>query len=187
MGRGKTLTMPERAQVDLMVQLNMSISLMSARIHCSRTLNDCYMSDPVAYGTSKSTGRARKLKQRDERNVAKAVSNTMKSAKDVDLETSRAKSCSHPYNSTRAFLASKKIKVLDWPACSPNLNPIERVWGFLTRSVYKNGKQYNSISELKDAVRTEWSKIHPSYLENLSNSMPNRIFQVIQKNGGFTG
>uniref|UniRef100_A0A8R1EPV3 HTH_Tnp_Tc3_1 domain-containing protein n=1 Tax=Caenorhabditis japonica TaxID=281687 RepID=A0A8R1EPV3_CAEJA len=60
MGRGKTLTMPERAQVDLMVKLNMSISLMSPRIHFSRTLNDCYMSDPVAYGTSKSTGSARK-------------------------------------------------------------------------------------------------------------------------------
>uniref|UniRef100_A0A8R1EKL9 HTH_Tnp_Tc3_1 domain-containing protein n=1 Tax=Caenorhabditis japonica TaxID=281687 RepID=A0A8R1EKL9_CAEJA len=131
MGRGKTLTMPERAQVGLMVQLNMSISLMSARIHCSRTLNNCYISDPVAYGTSKSTGRARKLKQRYERTVARAVSNTMKSAKD-------------------------------------------------------NGKQYNSISELKDAVKAEWSKIHPSYLENLSNSMPNRIFQVIQKNGGVT-
>uniref|UniRef100_A0A8R1ELG9 HTH_Tnp_Tc3_1 domain-containing protein n=1 Tax=Caenorhabditis japonica TaxID=281687 RepID=A0A8R1ELG9_CAEJA len=120
MGRGKTLTMPERAQVGLMVQLNMSISLMSARIHCSRTLNNCYISDPVAYGTSKSTGRARKLKQRYERTVARAVSNTMKSAKDVD------------------------------------------------------------------AVKAEWSKIHPSYLENLSNSMPNRIFQVIQKNGGVT-
>uniref|UniRef100_A0A8R1EFM9 HTH_Tnp_Tc3_1 domain-containing protein n=1 Tax=Caenorhabditis japonica TaxID=281687 RepID=A0A8R1EFM9_CAEJA len=78
--------MPERAQVDLMVQLNMSVSLMSARIHRSRTLNDCYMSDPVAYGTSKSTGRPRKLKQRDDRNVARAVSNTMKSAKDVGAE-----------------------------------------------------------------------------------------------------
>uniref|UniRef100_A0A8R1IS94 Tc1-like transposase DDE domain-containing protein n=1 Tax=Caenorhabditis japonica TaxID=281687 RepID=A0A8R1IS94_CAEJA len=176
MGRGKTLTIPERAQVDLMVQLNMSISLMSARIHCSRTINDCYLSDPVAYGTSKSTGRARKLKQRDEKNVARAVSNTMKSAKDV----------ANPYNSTRAFLASKKIKVFAWPACSPDLNPIESVWDILARPVYKNGKQYNTISELKDAVKTEWSKIHPSYLENLSNSMPNRIFQVIQKNGGVT-
>uniref|UniRef100_A0A8R1HX62 Neur_chan_LBD domain-containing protein n=1 Tax=Caenorhabditis japonica TaxID=281687 RepID=A0A8R1HX62_CAEJA len=68
-----------------MVQLNMSILLMSARIHCSRTLNDCYISDPLAYGTSKSTGRARKLKQRDERNVARAVSNTMKPAKDRSL------------------------------------------------------------------------------------------------------
>uniref|UniRef100_A0A8R1EGC6 Uncharacterized protein n=1 Tax=Caenorhabditis japonica TaxID=281687 RepID=A0A8R1EGC6_CAEJA len=56
----------------------------------------------------------------------------------------------------------------------------------MASSVYKNGKQYNSISELKDAVKAEWSKIQLSYLENLSNSMPNRIFQVIQKNGGFT-
>uniref|UniRef100_A0A8R1ENU1 HTH_Tnp_Tc3_1 domain-containing protein n=1 Tax=Caenorhabditis japonica TaxID=281687 RepID=A0A8R1ENU1_CAEJA len=120
MGRGKTLTMPERAQVDLMVQLNMSVSLISARIHRSRTLNNCYISDPVAYGTSENTGRPRKLKQRDERNVARAVPNTMKSAKD------------------------------------------------------------------SDAVKAEWSKIRLSYLENLSNSMPNRIFQVIQKNGGLT-
>uniref|UniRef100_A0A8R1EIE1 Beta-lactamase domain-containing protein n=1 Tax=Caenorhabditis japonica TaxID=281687 RepID=A0A8R1EIE1_CAEJA len=92
----------------------------------------------------------------------------------------------NPYNSTRAFLASKKIKVLDWPACSPDLNLIESVWGILASSVYKTGKQYNSISEFKDAVKAEWSKIHPSYFENLSNSMPNRIFQVIQNNGGFT-
>uniref|UniRef100_A0A8R1EME0 HTH_Tnp_Tc3_1 domain-containing protein n=1 Tax=Caenorhabditis japonica TaxID=281687 RepID=A0A8R1EME0_CAEJA len=159
MGRGKTVTMAERAQVDLMFQLNMLVLIMSARIHCFRTLNNCYISDPVAYGTSKSTGRPREFKQRDERNIERAVSNTMKSAKDV----------ANPYNSTRAFLASKKIKVLDWPACSPDLNPIERVWGFLTRSVYKNGKQYNSIFELKDAVKTEWSKILSSYLENLSN------------------
>uniref|UniRef100_A0A8R1I9E6 Tc1-like transposase DDE domain-containing protein n=1 Tax=Caenorhabditis japonica TaxID=281687 RepID=A0A8R1I9E6_CAEJA len=181
MGRGKTLTMPERAQVDLMVQLNMSVSLMSARNHCSRTLNNCYISDPAAYGTSKSTGTARKLKQRDERNVARAVSNTMKSAKDVAPNHE-----ANPSNSTRAFLASKKIKVLAWPACSPDLNPIESVWGILARSVYKNGKQYNSISELKDAVKAERNKIQPSYFENLSNSMPNRIFQVIQKNCGFT-
>uniref|UniRef100_A0A8R1ETC7 HTH_Tnp_Tc3_1 domain-containing protein n=1 Tax=Caenorhabditis japonica TaxID=281687 RepID=A0A8R1ETC7_CAEJA len=180
MARGKTLTMPERAQVDLMVQLNMSISLMSARIHCSRTLNDCYMSDPVAYGTSKSTGRARK-------NTTESVQIKYFANNPKIWKHHAPNHASNPYNSTRAFLASKKIKVLDWPACSPNLNPIESVWGFLTRSVYKNGKHYNSISELKDAVKAVWSKIHPSYLENLSNSMPNRIFQVIQKNGGFTG
>uniref|UniRef100_A0A8R1E9U1 HTH_Tnp_Tc3_1 domain-containing protein n=1 Tax=Caenorhabditis japonica TaxID=281687 RepID=A0A8R1E9U1_CAEJA len=171
MGRGKTLTMPERAQVDLMVQLNMSISLMSARIHCSRTLNDCYMSDPVAYGTSKSTGRARKLKQRDERNVARAVSNTMNQSL-------------QQHSSLLGFEEDQSARLASVLA-EPESN--RKSLGFLTRSVYKNGKQYNSISELKDAVKTEWSKIHPSYLENLSNSMPNRIFQVIQKNGGFTG
>uniref|UniRef100_A0A8R1EVX5 Uncharacterized protein n=1 Tax=Caenorhabditis japonica TaxID=281687 RepID=A0A8R1EVX5_CAEJA len=107
-----------------------------------------------------------------------------KIAKMSNIQLIRTKA--NPYNSTRAFLASKKIKVLDWPACSPDLNLIESVWGILASSVYKTGKQYNSISEFKDAVKTEWSKIHPSYLENLSHSMPNRIFQVIQNNGGFT-
>uniref|UniRef100_A0A8R1EQV2 Transposable element Tc3 transposase-like DNA-binding HTH domain-containing protein n=1 Tax=Caenorhabditis japonica TaxID=281687 RepID=A0A8R1EQV2_CAEJA len=164
------------------------------------------ISDPVAYGTSKSTGRARKLKQRYERNVARAVSNTMKSAKDVGAEIQLKVSKSPIFQTIHisgnikrqimkpirtivlapSWLPRRSIKVLDWPACSPDLNLIESVWGILASSVYKTGKQYNSISELKNAVKAEWNKIQPSYFENLSNSMPNRIFQVIQKNGGFT-
>nr|pir hypothetical protein K07C6.14 - Caenorhabditis elegans [Caenorhabditis elegans] len=48
----------------------------------------------------------------------------------------------HSANSTRAFLSSKKVKLLKWPACSPDLNPIENMWASLVRLVYANGKQY---------------------------------------------
>uniref|UniRef100_A0A8R1I7C8 HTH_Tnp_Tc3_1 domain-containing protein n=1 Tax=Caenorhabditis japonica TaxID=281687 RepID=A0A8R1I7C8_CAEJA len=137
MGRGKTVTMPERAQVDLMFQLNMFVSLMSTKSYRSQTVINCYISDPVAYRTSKSTGRPRKLKQRDE--------NTTESFQ------------------INYFANNPKI----WKHHAPN-------------------QEANSISELTDAVKAKWSKIHPSYLDNLSNSRPNRIFQVIQKNGGFT-
>uniref|UniRef100_A0A8R1IPF9 HTH_Tnp_Tc3_1 domain-containing protein n=1 Tax=Caenorhabditis japonica TaxID=281687 RepID=A0A8R1IPF9_CAEJA len=54
----------------------------------------------------------------------------------------------------------------------------ERSVGLFARVVYCHGKQFQSVAELKDAV---WDKIQPSYLESLTNSRNNRLFQVMQK------
>jgi hypothetical protein len=78
------------------------------------------------------------------------------------------------------------INHMKWPAKSPDLNPIENLWGILVRRVYENGRQYNTVGELKTAIRNEWSKIGLDTLRNLINSMPNRVFEVIFKKGGHT-
>lgn len=92
----------------------------------------------------------------------------------------------HSSNATKSFLSSNNIKVLTWPSCSPDLNPIENLWGLIVRQVYKNFKQYNSINELWNAVQDAWYEIEPEYLQNLINSMKNRIFEVINVNGSQT-
>ncbi|CAO4381249.1 unnamed protein product [Caenorhabditis nigoni] len=92
----------------------------------------------------------------------------------------------HKSNSTLAWLAAKGIKDMKWPACSPDLNPIENLWGILARRVYKNGRQFNSIQELKDAVQEEWDRVTSVELQNLVASMPNRVCEVIKKDGGET-
>lgn len=52
--------------------------------------------------------------------------------------------------------------------------------------VYKNNRSYSSVNELWDAVQDAWYTIVPEILQNLINSMKNRIFEVINLNGSQT-
>uniref|UniRef100_A0A8R1IV22 HTH_Tnp_Tc3_1 domain-containing protein n=1 Tax=Caenorhabditis japonica TaxID=281687 RepID=A0A8R1IV22_CAEJA len=61
------------------------------------------------------------------------------------------------------------------------LDPIENVWGLLARAVYRHGKQFQTVGEIKDAVTEEYDKLQSSYLESLTESMSNRLCQVMQK------
>ena len=84
------------------------------------------------------------------------------------------------------WFKSKNIDLIEWPALSPDLNPIENLWGILARRVYANGKQFKTKEELKTAIVRSWKEIDQSECQNLINSMPNRIFEVIKLNGAKT-
>ena len=84
------------------------------------------------------------------------------------------------------WLASKNINVINWPSVSPDLNPIENLWGIMVRKVYANGQQFTTINELHARVKFIWSEIIINELQNLVTSMPNRLFEVIKRNGGHT-
>lgn len=92
----------------------------------------------------------------------------------------------HVSKQTKAWFAENNVPVMDWPACSPDLNPIENLWGLLASEVYKHGRQFNTISDLKDCIKDSWRKIGRSTLQTLINSMPERIFEVIKAKGGPT-
>jgi hypothetical protein len=92
----------------------------------------------------------------------------------------------HNSRSTKNWFSEQHILVLDWPSRSPDLNPIENLWGILVRSVYKNGRQFNSVSELKAAIKKAWTEIPDETLQKLVNSMRNRIFEVVLNKGGHT-
>lgn len=92
----------------------------------------------------------------------------------------------HVSSDTKSWISAKKISVLTHPSRSPDLNPIENLWGLLVRAVYKENKKYSTVQELKDAIEQAWEEIPNETLASLANSMPNRIFEVINKNGGYT-
>jgi len=87
---------------------------------------------------------------------------------------------------TNFFLNRNSIDVLNWPVCSPDLNPIENIWGQLVRIIYAENKQYKSVAELKQAILAAWNGLSLETFQNHINSMPNRIFQVINRNGDAT-
>lgn len=58
----------------------------------------------------------------------------------------------HTAYCTKAWLQSKNVDVMNWPAKSPDLNIIEDVWGVLARKLYRDGWQFSTVKELSDTV-----------------------------------
>lgn len=92
----------------------------------------------------------------------------------------------HTSSTSVEFFAEHGVSVLDWPARSPDLNPIENVWAIMSREVYQNGKQYDSVSTLTKAVIEAWKNIQQVTLTTLIESMPRRCIEVIKKQGNKT-
>ena len=84
---------------------------------------------------------------------------------------------------TRMWLLMNNIKTMYWPTHSPDLNPIENVWGLLSRRIYSEGRVFHTTGELKSSIIEEWEKFETSMIETLFKSMPDRCLHVIKKNG----
>ena len=72
---------------------------------------------------------------------------------------------------------------------SPDLNPIENLWGLLTRKVFINGRQFRTKEELnhfETSILKSWDEIMETECQTLTESMQNRIFQVILLKGAKT-
>ncbi|CAF2229310.1 unnamed protein product [Rotaria magnacalcarata] len=85
-----------------------------------------------------------------------------------------------------AWFKSQKINILPWPSLSPDLNPIENLWGMLSRKVYSEGKQFRTKEQLKAVILKSEEEISINQLRDLVSSLPDRIFEVIKLNGAKT-
>jgi hypothetical protein len=93
----------------------------------------------------------------------------------------------HTSASTRRWLLDHQLHVTDWPAKSPDLNPIENAWGYLVHHVYKDGKQYYSLNDLREAIIREWDGMAQDFIKKLIDSMPKRVAKVVEVNGNAIG
>ncbi|KAL3656640.1 hypothetical protein V7S43_019105 [Phytophthora oleae] len=84
----------------------------------------------------------------------------------------------HASYETTSFFEDIGMQLLDWPARSPDLNPIENVWAILARKVYSHDKQYNFIPDLTAAIMEVWESVTMAELHVLMDSMPARCFKV---------
>lgn len=89
----------------------------------------------------------------------------------------------HVCRHTTAYLESRGISVFSWPAQSPDLSPIEDIWGIVSEKVYKHGKTYQTKDDLWSAIVAAWDAIPRSTLQNLYKSMNPRLIKVLESGG----
>ena len=89
----------------------------------------------------------------------------------------------HSAGITWQFLATNNINVLDWPANSSDLNPIEQVWDELGRRVRRN-HAIHTVSDVAAALQAEWANLPAPFMQRYVNSMRCRITGCIAQNGG---
>lgn len=92
----------------------------------------------------------------------------------------------HRSRVVREFQEASRIRTIDWPARSPDLNPIEHLWDEMGRRVRQRDPPPASIAQLACALREEWAAVPQSVIRHLILSMPRRVQQVLQARGGHT-
>ena len=91
----------------------------------------------------------------------------------------------HNACASKAFLAKNSIQKLEFPAQSPDLNPIKNIW-FILKSNIQQLYQPWTVPEMHEALQQAWNDFPTSTLDHLIESMPKQISDVIQAEGGPT-
>ena len=81
------------------------------------------------------------------------------------------------------------IYSIDWPPCSPNLNPIENIWRILKQRLRNRNPQGNwTFEDLKKTIIDIWdNEISIETINRFVDTMPQRLEKVRLRKGGPSG
>ena len=92
----------------------------------------------------------------------------------------------HVARVAQEYLEEVEISVMDWPARSPDLNPIEHLWDQMGRKVRSLNRSPQTLAELKISLEMIWREIDQNSIRRLIMSMPDRCQAVNNARGGNT-
>src|ERR1700729_1655443 len=81
----------------------------------------------------------------------------------------------HTCKKAKQWFQDHEYQIMDWPAQSPDISPIEHLWEHLKRKLAKYEIPPKGILELWDRVEEKRNKIPPEVCQNLIESIPRRI------------
>ncbi len=85
---------------------------------------------------------------------------------------------------TTAWLHSRRVCVLHWPVCSPDISPIENIWLIIKLKICQRRPQ--TLQQLEIYIRQEWDQIPTPKLQKLITSMPRHLQTVLKRRGDAT-
>lgn len=84
------------------------------------------------------------------------------------------------------FLEEENIPVLQWPAYSPDMSPIEHLWDALDRRIRRRIPVPANVPALRIALVEEWDNIPQATIDHLVASMRRRCVALRHARGGHT-
>jgi len=83
----------------------------------------------------------------------------------------------------KKFLYQNNVNVVQWPAQSPDLSPIENVWGYIKGELYKDNINLKTKDQTWERIKSIWYNEVPNLLPKLYSSMDTRMNMVMSADG----
>jgi hypothetical protein len=90
----------------------------------------------------------------------------------------------HKAASTTALLAEQRVQLVQhWPGNSPDLNPIENLWSWVSRRM--QARPITTQAQLRTELKAAWRAIPKALLKALASSMKQRLALVKANKGQY--
>ncbi|KAI4293326.1 hypothetical protein PAPHI01_2600 [Pancytospora philotis] len=90
----------------------------------------------------------------------------------------------HTAKVTKCFFENRSIRVMPWPAMSPDMNPIENLWEYVKHRVAE--LEPKNIANLKSKIMQAWSEILLAVCQKYTMSFSNRALALCRSRGEHT-
>lgn len=87
----------------------------------------------------------------------------------------------HRSSSVKQWMHDNGVPSINWPPYSPDLNPIENIWGILKRRLRRSTPAPTTVEEVAHKFEQTWNGLSVCTLHKLYDGMPARVHSCILK------